>query len=134
MMPGQPQSETRQTKAQLEARICVTMGGRIAEEIFCGDIATGAKSDIEQATELAREHVSIYGMSAGNVFMNTADDSWLSQSTKSKRDDLIFELIEGCYAKTKALLVAHKAKVELLQAALLERETLLEEEIKSILS
>merc|ERR1712039_922119 len=120
MMPGEPQSEVRKTKSQIEAEICVLMGGRISEEIFCDDIAAGAKSDIEQATVLAREYVSVYGMGSGSMFVNTADGRWLSEAVKAKRDEAMFALIESCYETTRQLLSSNRAKVELLHKMLLE--------------
>eukprot|EP00928_Gymnodinium_smaydae_P055862 TRINITY_DN39330_c0_g1_i1.p1 TRINITY_DN39330_c0_g1~~TRINITY_DN39330_c0_g1_i1.p1 ORF type:complete len:1015 (+),score=116.43 TRINITY_DN39330_c0_g1_i1:182-3046(+) len=134
MMPGEPISEVRQSKSQLEAQICVLMGGRISEEIFCDDIAAGAKSDIEQATHLAREYVTAYGMGAGNLFLNTTDDRGLSEAAKARRDESIATLIQECYEKTRELLLEHRGKVQLLQERLLEKETLLADDIKAIVN
>eukprot|EP00930_Biecheleria_cincta_P082546 TRINITY_DN7225_c1_g2_i2.p1 TRINITY_DN7225_c1_g2~~TRINITY_DN7225_c1_g2_i2.p1 ORF type:complete len:625 (-),score=95.05 TRINITY_DN7225_c1_g2_i2:45-1919(-) len=133
MMPGEPKSEVRQSKAQLEAQICVLMGGRISEELFCDDIAAGASSDIDRATELAREYVSSYGMGAAKWFVNTTVDHRFSEATRAKRDEQIFQLISSCYDKTTNLLTENRAKVEKLHRELLEKETILADEIRTIL-
>jgi len=133
MMPGEPQSEVQQSRAQLEAQICVLMGGRISEKLFCDDVAAGAKSDIEQVTELARLYVSAYGMGEGSTFVNTSDERWLSEASKARRDESIYALIDDCYERTTSLLLEHRRKVEVLQEALLQKETIFADEIKAML-
>eukprot|EP00392_Amoebophrya_sp_AT5.2_P017410 g17760.t1 len=61
MMPGEPRSETRSSRSELEAQICVALGGRVAEELFTDEIGTGASSDLERVTQIATEYVYSYG-------------------------------------------------------------------------
>ena len=70
MMPGEPLSEVKQTKSELEAQICVALGGRAAEELFTQDIATGASSDLERVTQIAREYVHSYGFGEHLIAFN----------------------------------------------------------------
>ena len=107
-----------QTKKEIIAQICVLFGGRIAEEIFCDSITTGAHDDISKLTKLARMYIYKYGMSG--QYLHEA----ISEKTKFIVDKQIQKLIANCYTKTKKLLLQNKQKMENIKIALLEKETL----------
>ena len=107
-----------QTKDEIEAQICVLFGGRIAEEIFCNSITTGAHDDISKLTKIAKMYVYKFGMNGQYLH-----DS-LSEKTKFLIDKEIQKLINYCYSKTKKLLLQNKQKLENIKISLLEKETL----------
>jgi cell division protease FtsH len=114
----------------------VCFGGRIAEEMFCGDINTGASGDIRQATGLARKMVRDWGMNDRLGFVFYGDDenkpSFLdmgggreySEETAKAIDEEIKKLIDSLYAETRRLLETNKERVEALGKALMQFETL----------
>ena len=113
-----PKEETYfQTKTQLEANIAGFMGGRVAEEIFFGDVSSGAHNDIEQATRIARMMVTELGMSElgpikydseqGNVFLGrdyTQHNNSHSGQIAYEIDVQVRKIIDECYAQAKELL------------------------------
>ena len=107
-----------QTKKEIIAQICVLFGGRIAEEIFCDSITTGAHDDISKLTKLARLYFYKFGMGGQYLHEST------SEKTKFIVDKEIQKLINSCYYKTKKLLLQNKQKMENIKIALLEKETL----------
>ena len=115
----------------------VCFGGRIAEEMFCGDINTGASGDIRQATGLARKMVRDWGMNEklGFVFygeedMNPnkmggfGDSREYSEETAKTIDEEIKKMIDGLYDETRKILEANRDRVDALAKALLKYETL----------
>jgi cell division protease FtsH len=116
-------------------RVC--FGGRIAEEMFCGDINTGASGDIRQATGLARKMVRDWGMNdrLGFVFygeddMNPnkmggfGDSREYSEETAKVIDEEIKKMIDALYDETRKILEANRDRVDALAKALLKYETL----------
>merc|ERR1712187_1108794 len=112
------------------------MAGRIAEELCLGKhvVCTGARSDIERATEVAREYVMDFGFTPAFNFVDlgSGSGSW-AQETLARRDQLILELVHKCYNRTTALLDKHKGKLEELAERLVEKETLYAEEIRNLM-
>ncbi|HEY2587627.1 MAG TPA: ATP-dependent zinc metalloprotease FtsH [Tepidisphaeraceae bacterium] len=118
------------------ATIKTTFGGRIAEEMFCGDVNTGALGDIRQATGLARRMVREWGMNDRLGFVYYGDDDSkpnyfdfgggreYSEETARAIDEEIKKLIDTLYEETRQLLAANKDRVEALAQALLKYETL----------
>ncbi len=141
-----PKEETYfQTKKQLEATISGFMGGRVAEEIFFGDISSGAHNDIEQATRIARLMVTELGMSdlgfikyaSGQdaVFLGrdyTQTNNSHSGQTAHEIDLQVRKIIEECYQKTVEIITENKEKLINIAEALLDQETLNAEEIESL--
>ncbi|KAG5190336.1 peptidase family M41-domain-containing protein [Tribonema minus] len=125
------------SRKQMLARLDVFMGGRVAEELIFGadNITSGASSDIYQATSLARNMVTQYGMSSkvGIMFHDLSTNA-VGGQTKSKIDDEVRLLLEQSYERATALLTAHRHDLETIAAALMEHETLSGAEIKAILS
>jgi cell division protease FtsH len=122
------------------------LGGRAAEEIVYGTRTTGAESDIEQATNLARGMVTRWGMSEelGLVQLAPRDNPYLggsggyggekpySEETARTIDEEVIRIIGECHDEARRLLTEHRKELNALAAALLERETLDEEEILEI--
>lgn len=115
-----------QSKDEMVASIMAALGGRIAEEMTFHKLSTGAYSDFQYASRLARAMVCQYGMSSelGPIVYDQHGDFVYSQDTAQKIDDAVRTLIAGCYTKARELLEAHKDKLEKLAHALLERETM----------
>ncbi len=130
------------TKNELLARITGLLGGRTSEEIFFGDVSTGASNDIEQATRLARLMVTEFGMSdlgpiqyerdTGSVFLGrdyASTQKNFSTQVAYEIDKAVREIIETAHKNAKDLLTKHKKQVELIANTLLERETITAEQI-----
>ncbi|MEN8128232.1 MAG: ATP-dependent zinc metalloprotease FtsH [Planctomycetota bacterium] len=125
------------------AELQVCFGGRVAEELFCDDITSGAQSDIRQATNIAREMVTEWGMGEElgpiKYSPNTGPEAFYgmgpeySQKTAEAIDREVKQLIDEAYAKVKDLLKAQKDQMEALTQALLKYETLDAEDVKLIL-
>lgn len=125
---------------QLNDQICMTLGGRASEDIFFGKISTGAQNDLQQITRTAYAMVTVYGMNdkVGNV--SFYDPQQENAFTKPYSDDtakmIDFEvrhLIDEAYAKTKQLLSAKRAEVEILANALLEKEVLFQSDVEALI-
>jgi cell division protease FtsH len=130
----------------LRARIVGMLGGRAAEEIVYGTRTTGAESDIEQATALARRMVTRWGMSdeIGMVQLAPRENPYLSgpegyggskpfsERTAERIDAEVHRIISESYTEAKRLLIEHRKSLDALANALLERETLNEDEILDV--
>ena len=133
-------------EAYLRARIIGMLGGRAAEEIVYGTRTTGAESDIEQATQLARNMVTRWGMSekVGMVQLAPRQNPYLgamggfggdkpfSEETARLIDAEVQRIIKECHDEAIRLLTQHRRPLDALVAALLTRETLGEEEILEV--
>ncbi|RKY13124.1 MAG: cell division protein FtsH [Planctomycetota bacterium] len=125
------------------ANLQVCFGGRVAEALFCDDITSGAQSDIQQATNIAREMVTEWGMAEElgpiKYSPDTGPEAYYSmgpeysQKTAEAIDREVKRLIDDAYAKVKDLIESQKDKVEALTQALLKYETLDAEDVKRIL-
>jgi len=123
---------------EVQARINVALGGRAAEEIVYGETSTGAESDIQQLTEIARQMVGRWGMSSaiGPVAVIPRDGAGpflpgateVSQHTQQLVDDEVRRIVEESHQQVLALLEQHRNKLDSLATALLEHETLDEED------
>lgn len=131
-------------EAYLRARIVGMLGGRAAEEIVYGTKTTGAESDIEQATDLARRMVTRWGMSPklGMVQLAPRDNPYLgstwggaggerpfSEVTAETIDSEVLKIIRESHEKATELLTLHRKELDMLAEALMTRETLDEEDI-----
>ncbi len=132
-------------EAYLRARIVGMLGGRAAEEVVYGTRTTGAANDIEQATNLARNMVTRWGMSdelgmvqlapRENAYLGTAafgGEKPFSEETARLVDAEIHRIINESYEQAVTLLRKHRKQLDALVAALLERETLDEKEILEV--
>jgi cell division protease FtsH len=122
------------TKEELVDRMTVALAGRAAEQIVFGRVTNGAASDLEKATQIARAMVFEWGMS-DVVTSRTmrADNYALSEETKRLRDNEQARLTDGAYAEAVRLLERHRAALDRLSHAVLEKETLVREEILELL-
>ena len=140
-----PQEETYfQTKSQLMANITGFMGGRVSEEVFFGDVSTGAHNDIEQATRIARLMVTQLGMSelgpiryegdSSQVFLGRELGQQASHSVQVayEIDQQVRKIIGDCYENAKKIIQVHRGQLETIANALLEYETLANEEIEHL--
>jgi cell division protease FtsH len=130
-------------EAYLRARIIGMLGGRAAEEVVYGTRTTGAENDIEQATQMARNMVTRWGMSEAvgmvqlaprqNAFLGTSGgfggEKAFSEQTAALIDAEVQRIIHGAHEEAKRLLREHRAALDGLVAALLRKETLSEQEI-----
>lgn len=132
------------TRKYCMAMLQVCFGGRIAEEIFCDDISSGAVSDIQQATSIAREMVMNWGMSeklgpiyySGNGMMREAyfpSQSEYSETTSETIDSEIKRIIDLAYRQARELIEKNKDRLEAISQSLLKYETLDADEVKMIL-
>lgn len=132
------------TKTQMEEEIRHLLGGRVAEAIYLKDISTGASNDLERATKIAHDMVTKYGMSEaiGPVNYSDADEVFLgrdftskqnySEELASKIDAEVKSIIEAAYAETEKILKKHKKEIERVAEALLEMETLDQDEFEAV--
>ncbi|CAA6672806.1 unnamed protein product [Spirodela intermedia] len=130
--------ETSVSKRQMLARLDVCMGGRVAEELIFGEneITSGASSDLQQATSLARAMVTKYGMSREvGVVAHNYDDNGKSMSTDTRLliEKEVREFLERAYGNAKSILTTHNKELHALAGALLEHETLTGNQIKALL-
>jgi cell division protease FtsH len=125
---------------QLMDEMCVTLGGRAAEEIVFGKISTGAQNDLERITKLAYSMVTIYGMNEklGNISYYDSKGSEYqfnkpySEQTAREIDEEVRKIIAEAYKRTKKLLLDKKASLTALAEALLEKEVLFQNDLESL--
>jgi cell division protease FtsH len=128
------------------ASMKVAFGGRIAEEMFCGDINTGAIGDIRQATGIARRMVREWGMNERLGFVYYGEDDTrpnfiggfgegreYSEETAKTIDEEIKKLIDGLYAETRELLEKNRDRIEAIAKALMKYETLDSSDVERIM-
>jgi len=122
------------SREDLEAKIRVSLGGRAAEEVIYGSITSGAESDIQQLTQIARQMIGRWGMSEaiGPIAVLPADGqgpllpgvSETSEATQRQIDEEVHRLVENAHDEVTRLLVDHREQLEGLAQALLKAETL----------
>jgi cell division protease FtsH len=133
------------TRAELERRMMVLLGGRAAEEIIYGHFSTGAADDLQRVSQIARAIVTRYGMDDGlghvvyekeqSNFLGQAApqfDKGYSEATAREIDLAVRAIVQDAYRRTLALLRAREALLRESAAELLERETLGEAELERI--
>ena len=144
-MPLPDRDDSFVTKEQLKHMMMAAMGGRIAEELICDDITTGASQDIKQVTKIARAMVMQYGMSdkigmincddnGDDVFLgyDIAHNKTYSDEMLSTIDSEISRLVSECYKAAKEMILQHKDVLEKSCALLLEKEKLSGEEFAEL--
>jgi len=135
------------TRAELERKIAVLLGGRAAEMLVLGELSTGAADDIAKATDIAREMVTRYGMDAGLGHMAydaprsqaaefplawSGNAQTLSEDTLRRVDAAVAALVAAGFETATKLLTAHRAVLERGAQALLEHETLDEAALREL--
>ena len=126
--------------------LCVFMGGRVAEEIFCEDVTTGASNDLERATKMARQIVTQYGMSSelgtqvfgepnhevflGKDYGNTKD---YSEKTAERIDEEVSKIMKNAHDRAVMILSNNKEQMDTMAEVLIERETIEGEACQALL-
>ena len=126
------------SKTEMEERLIALLGGRAAEKIALNDISTGASNDLEVATKIAKDMVTVYGMSdvVGTISINTEKDPYELQLLGEKYADAIGAevkiLLDTAYLKAQTLISNHMDKLHEVAQTLLEKETITESEFEKI--
>ncbi len=144
-MPVPEEDRYLVTRDQILDKVAMSLGGRVAEQVVFGEISTGASDDLERSTSMVRQMIMEYGMSRelGPLTFGTRQDQIFlgrdlmryrdySEEVASKIDDSIRHVVFEQYERAKTLVMRHRAALNRLALALLEKETLESEEIRSI--
>ena len=145
-MPQPTKDHMYVTKTRMFEDIVVSMGGRVAEQLILEDISTGASSDLQQATKIARAMVTRYGFSEklgpvtysqdpNQVFLGRdyTSGSHLSDAIQSEIDGEIRRVIDDAYQECTDILTEHMEKLHLIAQKLLEKEKLDSAEFKALM-
>lgn len=135
------------TKAELEDRMAMMLGGRAAEEIIFNDVTTGASNDLERVTSTAKALTMRFGMSQalglrvlghdqGEPFLGRSFQTESDYSDRTARaiDVEISRIIRTAYDRAKTLLIEHRSELDLISEVLLRRETIDREEFLALLA
>ena len=141
-----PKDVYSHSKKQLLGRLKMLYGGRIAEQMFTGDITTGAKSDIDNASAIVRKMVCEWGMSEklGPIKYVEDDEAVFlgrdmgnrqghSDQTAIAIDEEVRGMVEFCYKEAERLLTEHRDAIELIAKALMEHEVISGDDIDSLI-
>jgi cell division protease FtsH len=135
-------------KNELLDQLAVLMGGRVAEEIFVGDISSGARQDIEQATHIARSMVCEWGMneklgavtyderSENGQYLGMANyhEKKYSEETAKSIDEEVRKILDAALTRARKIVTEHRDQLELMTAMLIEFETLDSEDVRKIIN
>lgn len=132
-------TEEIKTKAKFEAELVVLYGGRVAEKLIFDDFSTGASSDIQRATQIARDMVMKYGMSdLGYIDLEFDDDKKLSRPYSEKTaeliDKMVKEILERARVRCEQILTQNIGKLHLIANRLIEEEVLDGDEFYRLMS
>ena len=144
-MPLPEKDEMFNTKGRMLQEIMVDLGGRIAEELVFDDITTGASQDIKQATKLARDMITKYGMSENVGLVCYSDDDEevfigrdlahhrsYSEGIAAEIDAEVKSIISEAYAKAKAIIMENREVLDKCAELLLEKEKITREEFETL--
>lgn len=131
-------------KHELIAEVDVLLGGRAAEEVFIGEISTGASNDLERATDIIKAMISMYGMSeiAGLMVLEKQRNTFLtggqsikdySEKMAESLDDYVKKTLDERYADVKQTLNIYKGAIETMVSALYEEETIEGAKVREII-
>ncbi len=142
LMPEEDKTELR-TRDELLAKITVSMGGRAAEEVVLDTMTNGAAQDIQDATNVARNMVAMYGMSGqfGMMALASKRNQYLdggygmdcAQNTAAAMDQAVKEILDQCYRQAVEVLKGNRDEMDRVVAYLLEKETITGAEMVAIL-
>ncbi len=135
------------TKSELQDKLCVMLGGRVAEELMFREVSTGAQNDLQRAAVIARSMVTEYGMTDAfgpltfererrPLFLDLGmpqGSREYSEETAREIDQEVKRIVDAAYKKVQKLLKSNQSNLKTLAAALLEKETIEGEEIRKIL-
>lgn len=135
-----PNEQYLYTTEQLVDQMCMTLGGRVAEDIVFGRISTGAQNDLERITKMAHAMVSIYGMTTtvGNVSYYDPQNEYgfqkpYSEATAQLIDGEVRKIIDQAYHRTKQLLTEKRHELEILAKALLKKEVIHKDDLEELI-
>ncbi|VDN53828.1 unnamed protein product [Dracunculus medinensis] len=136
-----PKEQFLYSKEQLLDRMCVTLGGRVSEEIFFGRITTGAQDDLQKITQMAYSQIVKFGMSSkvGPLSFDSAApgelvfDKPYSEATAQLIDQEVRDLVNFALTRTRELLLSKQTEIEKVAQRLLEKEILAREDLVEIL-
>jgi cell division protease FtsH len=135
-----PKDQYLYTTEQMVNMMCMTLGGRVAEDITFNRISTGAQNDLERITKMAYAMVTIYGMNdkVGNLSFYDPNNEYgftkpYSDKTAELIDQEVRTLVDMCYQKTKVLLNEKKELLEILAQELLKKEIIFQADLEVIL-
>ncbi|WP_297192952.1 ATP-dependent zinc metalloprotease FtsH [uncultured Campylobacter sp.] len=131
-------------KHELLAEVDVLLGGRAAEEVFIGEISTGASNDLERATDIIKAMISMYGMSdiAGLMVLEKQRNTFLtggqtvkdySEKMAESLDDYVKKTLDDRYKEVKETLGLYKGAIETMVSALYEEETIDGDKVRDII-
>lgn len=142
-----PKEEGLLTKQDMLDDIANSLGGRVAEELVFGDVTTGASSDLNHVTDVARAMICDYGMSdrlgmvrlgrrSGNPFLgrDLMEDRDYSEDVAKAIDEEVRAIIDQGYERAREILTEHRATMDMIAEVLLEKETLTREEFLGLLN
>ena len=123
------------SKTEMEERLVSLLGGRVAEKVALDEISTGASNDLEVATKLARDMIIVYGMSdkIGPISLKVDDPAELELYGHEIEDEVgkeIRRLLDTAYSRAMQILIANRDKLETVANALLQKETITQEEFE----
>ncbi|RTE02544.1 ATP-dependent zinc metalloprotease FtsH [Paenibacillus whitsoniae] len=146
MLPKEGEDRMMQTKNELLDKVTGLLGGRVSEELYIGEIGTGAYSDFQKATGIVRRMIMEYGMSdklgpmqfgssQGQVFLgrDIGHEQNYSDAIAYEIDQEMQSFIRSCYERARQILTEHADQVHLIAQTLLEKETLDKDEIIALL-
>lgn len=135
------------TRSELEDRLCVLLGGRVAEEIVFGDVSTGAQDDLQKATDIALSMVTRYGMSEAlglrafessrrSLFLESPGTSHrdYSEAKAAAIDAEVERVLQRAHERVRTLLTRHRKELERVSAWLLEKEVLDGDQLRQLLA
>jgi cell division protease FtsH len=136
-----PKEQFLYTSEQLNDEMCMTLGGRVAEDIVFGKNSTGALSDLERITKMAYGMVTVYGMNEkiGNIsFYDSKQSEYAftkpySESTAKMIDEEVKKLVDTCYYRCKQLLNDHRNELEILAQELLKKEIIFQSDLEKLI-
>ena len=142
LMPEEDKTELR-TRDELMAKIAVSMGGRAAEEVVLNTMTNGASQDIQEATQVARNMVAMFGMSDqfGMMALASRRSQYLdggygldcAQDTAATMDKAVKDILDKCYADAVNIIQENRADMDKVVAYLLEKETITGAEMVAII-
>ncbi|SDE54248.1 cell division protease FtsH [Paenibacillus sp. UNCCL117] len=146
MLPKEGEDKMMQTKNELLDKVTGLLAGRVSEELFIGEIGTGAYSDFQRATGIVRRMITEFGMSdklgpmqfgttQGQVFLgrDIGHEQNYSDAIAYEIDQEMQTIIRSCYERAKEILTKYSDQVRLIAETLIEKETLEKEQIKELI-
>ena len=135
-----PKEQYLYTTEQLTDMMCMTLGGRAAEDIIFGRISTGAQNDLERITKMAYAMITIYGMNEriGNISFNDPQQDYRFSKPYSEQmaqaiDEEVKKMIANAYNRTKVLLNEKKPQLEIIAKELLDKEIIFKADMERLI-